>query len=403
MAIKLSVAPSFYQDLSAWKLQLPVDIQGQFLGKAAEIKVLAGYSNKSFFYAASDGAMVFRAPVYGATTGNSDFARSELREMDGSAPAEWTIKQGGHLSATLEVDIAPTKRDGTPGKIVIGQIHGGDSQLVRLAWDNGKVYFANDVTANGQKDLHVNLLDATGNEPSVSLNERFSYSIDVIDKKLVVSVVADGKTYTSTSAINASWFDNTFYFKAGTYLGVNETTGRGLGQTSFYALDIDHEGVNKMFASVELPVIAQAINGTDQGDTLVGKSSNDLITGGNGDDSLNGGYGRDILVGGNGEDRFVFSKKPNTATNSDIVRDFTVKSDKIVLEDTIFKALKADGFSESNFVASSQAEDRDDFIIYDRKRGGLYYDKDGSDAQIAVQIAVFENHSNVSYSDFIVS
>jgi Ca2+-binding RTX toxin-like protein len=403
MAIKFSVAPSFYQNLSTWKLQLPVDVQGKFLGKAAEIKALEGYYNKSYFYAASDGAMVFKAPVYGATTGNSDFARSELREMNGSKPAEWTLKEGGHMSATLEVDIAPTKANGTAGKIVIGQIHGGDSQLVRLAWDNGKVYFANDVAANGQKDLHVKLLDAEGKEPSVSLNERFSYSMDVTDQKLIVSVIADGKTYISASKINASWLDNTFYFKAGAYLGVNETTGRGEGQTSFYALDVDHDsGSNQTVVPIIRPTTTHAIDGTGQDDMLVGKSSNDTLSGGNGDDSLNGGYGRDVLAGGEGQDRFIFNKNANTQNNSDVIVDFAVNSDKIVLDDSKYKILKVSGFSPENFIKSKHAVDGDDFLFYDKETGGLYYDRDGSGKHTAQQIAIFENHANLSFNDFII-
>jgi hypothetical protein len=35
----------------------------------------------------------------------------------------------------------------------------------------------------------------------------------------------------------------TFYFKAGAYLGANESNGSGYGQTSFYALSFNHNGV----------------------------------------------------------------------------------------------------------------------------------------------------------------
>jgi hypothetical protein len=36
------------------------------------------------------------------------------------------------------------------------------------------------------------------------------------------------------------WNSDTFYFKAGVYLGVNESTGSGEGQASFYGLDFSH-------------------------------------------------------------------------------------------------------------------------------------------------------------------
>jgi hypothetical protein len=240
MSLNPNAVPSANFDLSDWKLQLPVNSQGALSGKAAEVKTLTGYVHGEYFYTGSDGAMVLGAPVNGATTGGSLYARSELREMNGTANAEWSLQQGGHLSATLQVDAAPRHADGSYGKIVVGQVHGGDEQLVRLAWEDGTLFFANDITSNGTKDVHIELRNARGEQPSVSLNETFSYTIDVSADRLVVSVMADGQVYSSSSAINDSWNDNSFYFKAGAYLGVNENNGSGQGQVSIFALDASH-------------------------------------------------------------------------------------------------------------------------------------------------------------------
>jgi hypothetical protein len=248
MSLNPNAVPSANFDLSDWKLQLPIDTRGSFSGKAAEVKTLTSYVHQDYFYTGSDGAMVLAAPVDGATTGGSIYARSELREMNGTANAEWSLQQGGHLSATLQVDAAPRHDDGTYGKVVVGQVHGGDGQLVRLAWEDGTLFFANDITSNGTKDVHIELLNAQGKQPSVSLNETFTYHIDVSADRLVVSVIADGQVYSSSSSINDAWNDNSFYFKAGAYLGVNENNGSGSGQVSIFAVDATHTGDSEPLA-----------------------------------------------------------------------------------------------------------------------------------------------------------
>ncbi|MBB4000243.1 polysaccharide lyase family 7 protein [Aureimonas pseudogalii] len=121
-------------DLTNWKLTLPVDAGNGFGGTAVEVKKLVGYEG-NHFYDAADGAMVFRADVAGATTSGSKYARSELREMQGSDRAAWTLAEGGTMTATLKVDAVPVRSDGSEGRVVIGQIHGEDEELVRLYWE----------------------------------------------------------------------------------------------------------------------------------------------------------------------------------------------------------------------------------------------------------------------------
>jgi Ca2+-binding RTX toxin-like protein len=241
MALKSSVAPSGNFDLSNWKITLPVDSNDQFSGTAMEVKNLSGYQHSKYFYTAADGAMTFVAPVEGATTSGSSYARSELREMNGTANAAWNLQTGGFMSATLEVDAAPN-RDGAGGKIVVGQIHGQDDELVRLYWENGKLYFANDQAGSNNSETKFYFVNASGQQPDVSLDERFSYTINAKGDNLEVTVFADGQIYKSVSKINSVWQSDTFYFKAGAYLGANESNGSGYGQTSFYALSFNHNG-----------------------------------------------------------------------------------------------------------------------------------------------------------------
>jgi Ca2+-binding RTX toxin-like protein len=415
MSLNPNATPSANFDLSDWKLQLPIDAKGSFAGKAAEVKSLSNYSQPDYFHTGADGAMVFSAPVNGATTGGSIFARSELREMNGSVPAEWSLSQGGHMTATLQVDAAPIHSDGTYGKVVIGQVHGGDGQLVRLAWEDGKLFFANDITSNGTKDVHIELLNAAGQEASVSLNETFSYSIDVSQDRLVVSVMADGQVYSASNTINDAWNDNAFYFKAGAYLGVNETNGHGSGQVSIFALDVDHSGTAEPVPTPTKPIPAPVVpapvptnpsvdvmrtfNGTDGADDMRGKSTNDLLLGGKGDDRLNGAFGHDVLFGGEGNDVFVFNRNANTQGNSDIVRDFTPGQDSIELFGAKLKSL-AGGLTSDNLFFGEHAQDGNDFLVYNRASGDLFYDRDGSGNSTAQLLATFENRPALSVADF---
>jgi hypothetical protein len=228
-------------DLQNWKLTLPVDRAGGFSGSAYEVTNPTSYTRTPYFYTTNDGALVFSAPVQGATKSGSSYARSELREMNGSSKAAWKLSQGGIMSATLEVDAAP-HRDGIGGRLVVAQVHGQDEELVRLYWENNKLYFANDQAGPDNRETKFYFVNASGQQPNVSLDERFSYTISAKGSDLHVSIFADGQIYKSVTKINPAWQSDTFYFKAGAYLGANETNGSGYGQASFYDLRVSHDG-----------------------------------------------------------------------------------------------------------------------------------------------------------------
>ena len=79
--------------------------------------------------------------------------------MNGTAKAAWNLNTGGFMSATLEVDAAPN-RDGMGGRIIVGQIHGQDDELVRLYWENGKLYFANDQAGSSNSETKFYFVNA---------------------------------------------------------------------------------------------------------------------------------------------------------------------------------------------------------------------------------------------------
>jgi hypothetical protein len=141
--------------------------------------------------------------VEGATTKGSNFARSELRKMNGQERAAWRLATGRVMSATLEIDHAPIKFNGKPGRIVVGQVHGRNNELVRLNWDNGNLYFDNDHTGPTNSETKFYFKSAAGNQSHVALNKRFSYTISAKADQLVVTIKANGQTYKSISKFNS--------------------------------------------------------------------------------------------------------------------------------------------------------------------------------------------------------
>ena len=240
-----SLAPGQNVDLSKWKLTLPVASNGGFSGGAGEKKPIdPTYQIEPYFYTGDDGAIVFSAPVAGATTSGSKYPRSELREMNGSALAAWTVAEGGSLTARLRVNTLPTTSAGQPGNIVIGQIHGPDDELCRVYYDKGNIYFYDDKAGTSQRETRFDLKDSDGNAPNIQIGELFTYSIVVADKVLTVSVLHNGTTYTARDQIGPFWLNSSqkLYFKAGLYVQVGKpgsgagTTGSGEGSVSFCEL-----------------------------------------------------------------------------------------------------------------------------------------------------------------------
>lgn len=117
-----AVYPAQRLDLSSnWKIQLPIDSDGGYIGTSIEVKQpeLATYHHPDWFKTANDG-VIMRAPVEGAHTSGSQYARTEFREMTGSTTnAAWSITDGkAHtLQWTLTIDALPISLP----RVVVGQ------------------------------------------------------------------------------------------------------------------------------------------------------------------------------------------------------------------------------------------------------------------------------------------
>lgn len=173
--------------------------------------------------------------------------------------------------------------------------------------------------------------------------------------------------------------------------------------------------VDKVFASVsftlgryleELELLEDAGNISGTGNTAA-----NTITGNDGDNRLNGKLGKDTLTGGEGNDVFRFDTALSPS-NVDTITDFFAGTDRIELENAsgLFARLTVTGrLADANFVSGSgaQAQDSNDFIIYDTDTGDLYYDRDGSGSLGMVHFAtvLFDGAAvmDLSASDFLIT
>ena len=120
-------------------------------------------------------------------------------------------------------------------------------------------------------------------------------------------------------------------------------------------------------------------NGTAAID-LTGNANGNIVRGNNGNNVINGGDGDDDLTGLGGQDLFLFDTPLDAAVNLDVITDFNVADDTILLENTVFGAFAAGGLAAERFVIGTAALDANDNIIYDAVTGALYYDSDGNGA-----------------------
>ncbi len=221
--------PSSILNLTNWKLTLPMGSNGD--PTTIKQPQLASFTlNPWFTLAPSGGAVQFRAPVNGSTTENSDYPRSELREMtnNGSTEASWSSSSGKHTMIIDQAIIAVPKRK---NHIVAGQIHDAKDDVIVIRLDFPRLY----VNVDGKNVAVLN--------PSYKLGERFTVKFEAEGGKTNV--------YYNNAASPSHTLDldyNSAYFKAGAYTQSNcEREGFSLcnegnyGEVYIYQLSVAHQ------------------------------------------------------------------------------------------------------------------------------------------------------------------
>jgi Ca2+-binding RTX toxin-like protein len=154
----------------------------------------------------------------------------------------------------------------------------------------------------------------------------------------------------------------------------------------------------------ELPLIdddaSDILYGGNGQDVAFGFGGADQLYGGKGIDSLIGGLGNDLLDGGKSADYFLFAEFG--ADNADKIVGFQ-KKDTILLDTEVFTGIGKAGHTLKNkyFHQGTEPEGKNDKIIYDKKEGVIYYDKDGSgDSYDMQEIASIHHGFKLKAADF---
>lgn len=237
-------APAARLDLAHWILTVPVDSTGGTTGQADTIQtdeLLAGYSS-GWFYGTDDGGVAFWAPVTGAKTPNSQYARSELREVldPSDQGVNWSIADTGTMTASLAV----SQTAAATRKVIVGKIVGYSTTEADLTALLHLVYFIHGDTCKAS--LYGLLSDAPTKgaatrqlfvvENALRLNEPFDYTISVTAGTLTLR---SGTTEVSAT-IDSSWAGVPVYFRAGAGLNATGTSAADGGSVTFYDLAVTH-------------------------------------------------------------------------------------------------------------------------------------------------------------------
>ncbi|MFD2588706.1 polysaccharide lyase family 7 protein [Croceitalea marina] len=249
-------------DLNNWKVTLPISSNGKPI--EVEPPEILDYANnqvlKPFMYNDSiNGALVFYT-YPDATTTNSSYSRTELREQmePGSNSTNWTFVEGGTMKGTLSLEEISKDNDGDYHRTMIMQIHGrltnaqrdliGENDnnappMLKIYWQDGAVR----VLTKALKDLNVTgieILETNSWEDGESFIfpekvnfEKFTIEIKASEGRMeVILNDSDSKVFDSVHIEKWGVFEN--YFKAGNYL--QTTDSEGFAMVKYYDLIVEH-------------------------------------------------------------------------------------------------------------------------------------------------------------------
>lgn len=248
-ALDVMLPPSGNFDLTHWYLTLPLaDI-------VDPVTLSSGYTRSKVFYTdPKSGGMVFRCPNIAGTTTNTHYSRTELREVldpGNSSYSDdannWTTADGGHLKARLKVDRVSTTGDsGKVGRVIIGQIHGPDTEPVRLYYRKkpseakGRIYIGSE-TVGGSNTFSSDIV-SNKNGDGIALGELFTYVISLKGTRLEVDILRNKGTLVNRyiKYIDPAYKGLNLYFKAGVYNQNNTGSDTDYAQATFYSLTHTH-------------------------------------------------------------------------------------------------------------------------------------------------------------------
>lgn len=246
-------------DLSNWKVTLPIgnptEVEPPDILEYARMQLL-----ETFMYNDStDGSLVFYT-YPGASTANSSYSRTELREqmVPGSNNTNWTFARGGRLKGTLSVPEISTDDSGKPHRVIIMQIHGRltNEQRDRIGEDDNnappvlKIYWQDGRVRVKTKQLK----DVNTTEPEILKTDAWTddeghyfaenvgtgkFTLEVIASEGRMEVIlneSESVVYDDIHMQKWGVFEN--YFKAGNYLQAREEGS--FAKVKYYDLVVSH-------------------------------------------------------------------------------------------------------------------------------------------------------------------
>lgn len=251
-------------DLSHWSVTTPeLNEKGkatsveppEILDYATDKKLIPYMYNDS-----TTGALVFYAYPSEATTANTKYSRSELREqmIPGDNNKNWTFKDGAVMKGDLSMGEVSKDSKGKYHKVIIMQIHGrltneqrdligqkdnNAPPILKIYWQDGKIRVKTKVlknlSASGDMLLHEDMWDDDAGfnfEQEVGFG-RFSLEVRVTEGKMVI-VLNDSeyKVYESIHMQKWGVFEN--YFKAGNYFQSRDEGA--FAKVNYYSLSVKH-------------------------------------------------------------------------------------------------------------------------------------------------------------------
>ncbi len=251
-------------DLSNWKVTIPAGTGKGGAVSVAPPEIMEYADNpvlKPFMYNDSTtGALVFYAKPTDATTANTKYSRSELREQitPGNDHENWTFEDGGTLKAKMAMGEVSKGADGKYHKVIIAQIHGrltneqrdligqkdnNAPPILKIYWQNGKIRVKTKVLKYAGVDaegiLHKEAwTDDKGRtfEQEVGFR-KFTIEVKVSEGKMVVSLnKSEFFVYDNPSIKRWGIFEN--YFKIGNYF---QTRDEGaFASVKVFTLNAEH-------------------------------------------------------------------------------------------------------------------------------------------------------------------
>ncbi|MEM8846349.1 MAG: polysaccharide lyase family 7 protein [Bacteroidota bacterium] len=251
-------------DLNHWKVTIP---EGSGKGGAISVEppeILDYATNETLmpymYNDSSAGALVFYAFPSKATTANTKYSRSELREQmePGNDNVNWTFADGGYLKAKMSVPQISKDSDGKPHRTIVVQIHGrltneqrdligqkdnNAPPILKVYWKEGKIRVKTKILkergVSSEDILHE---EAWGDDEGRTFKEevgsgKFVVEVKVSDGKMVVSLNKNEFfVYDDLSMKKWGVFEN--YFKVGNYF---QTRDKGAyAKVNLYELEVSH-------------------------------------------------------------------------------------------------------------------------------------------------------------------